>query len=207
MKIGIYGGSFSPPHKGHEKLAMHFLEEIKLDRLIIIPAGNPPHKKIDGGADGEMRLEMCRRAFLPLSDKIEVSDYEAYRKDPCYTVDTLKHFAPEGELYMLCGSDMFLTLDSWRDPEGIFSLATVVCGTRTDDPAIEANLHAKAMGYMKNYGARVEIMKFEPLEISSTEIRASVIAGKKPRGISHGVYDFIAENGLYGFGEGEPDEL
>lgn len=206
MKIGIYGGSFSPPHKGHEKLAMHFLEAMELDRLIIIPAGNPPHKRIDGGADGAIRLEMCRAAFLPLSDRIEVSDYEAYRTDPCYTVDTLRHFAPEGELFMLCGSDMFLTLDSWRDPAGIFSLATVVCGNRTDDPVVGASLCVKAMEYMKTFGGNVEIMNFEPLEISSTGIRNALAADEKPCGISDSVYEIIVRDGLYGCG-GDPHEL
>ena len=206
MKIGIYGGSFSPPHKGHAKLAMHFLEAMELDRLIIIPTGNPPHKKIDGGADGAARLEMCRAAFLPLSDKIEVSDYEALRTDPCYTVDTLRHFATEGELYMLCGSDMFLTLGSWRDPQGIFDLATVVCGNRTDDPVTEAQLYVTAVKYMKAYGGNAEIMKFDPVEVSSTAIRAELARGEKPHEITDAVYDLIVENELYGWGEGTDDE-
>lgn len=203
MKIGIYGGSFSPPHTGHEKLAMRFLDAMELDRLLVIPAGNPPHKKIDGGADGAMRLEMCRGAFLPLSDRIEVSDFEALRTDPCYTVDTLRHFAPEGELYMLCGSDMFLTLDSWRDPQGIFELATVVCGTRVEDPETKAALAAAADRYRAKFGGRCVIMDLDPVEVSSTEIREMLKSGAKPCGISDGVYDVIVKNGLYGYGGGQ----
>ncbi len=201
MKIGIYGGSFSPPHDGHTKLAIHFLESMELDRLIIIPAGNPPHKKIDGGADGAMRLEMCRAAFLPLSEKIEVSDYEADRTDPCYTVDTLRHFAGDGELYMLCGSDMFLTLDTWRLPDEIFRLATVVCGTRVDDGETVAALEAAAEKYCREYGAKTVIMEFDPVEISSTELREKLLKGECPDGLCHGVMDIIRKQGLYGFNE------
>ena len=198
MKIGIYGGSFSPPHIGHAKLAMEFLDKMGLDRLIIVPAGNPPHKRIDGGADGTMRLEMCHAMFQPLSDKICVSDFEALRSDPCYTVDTLRHFEPMGELFMLCGSDMFLTLDSWKDPMEIFRLATVVCGARCDDPMIHSKLLMKAIEYQKYYSARCTVMDFDPIEVSSTGIRDLLGKGEKPAGITDEVYDVILKNKLYG---------
>ncbi len=199
MRIGIYGGSFSPPHAGHVKLAERFLEVMELDRLIIIPAGNPPHKKIDGGADGGMRMEMCTAAFSGISPKVEVSDFEAYRTDPCYTVDTLRHFAGEGELFMLCGSDMFLTLDRWRDPAGIFSLCTVVCGTRVDDAEMRCALEKAKNTYSRRYNAHTVIMDFDPVEVSSTEIRESLDAGVKSESISDGVFDIIRKYGLYGY--------
>lgn len=201
MKIGIYGGSFSPPHLGHVHLAQRFLSEMRLDRLIVIPAGNPPHKKLDDGVSGELRLEMCKVAFSKLSERVEVSDYEAYRTDPCYTVDTLRHFSCEGELFMLCGSDMFLTLDRWRDPEGIFGLCTVVCGTRTDDAETGKRLADAAASYEIRYGARTVIMDFDPIEVSSTEVREALRMGIHPVGLDEGVYEIIKRYGLYGCDE------
>lgn len=199
MRIGIYGGSFSPPHKGHVKLAERFLAEMELDRLYIIPAGNPPHKKIDGGADGEMRLRMCETAFAGVSPKIVVSDYEAHRTDPCYTVDTLRHFSAEGELFMLCGSDMFLTLDTWRDPAGIFGLCTVVCGTRVDDDETTDALAAAGQRYGERFGATTVIMNFDPIEVSSTEVRDCIAMGERHEMLDDGVFDIIRKYGLYGY--------
>lgn len=206
MRIGIYGGSFSPPHLGHAKLAEEFLGAAELDRLIIIPAGNPPHKMIDSGADPEMRLAMCRAAFAGISDKTEISDYEAYRTDPCYTVDTLRHFSDEGELFMLCGSDMFLTLDSWRDPEGIFSLCTVVCGSRVDDDGVRAELSAKEKTYREKYGARCIVIDIDPVEVSSSGIRKGLGEGIRPEGLCDGVFDIIERYGLYGYKRGCRDD-
>ena len=199
MRIGIYGGSFSPPHLGHVKLAGEFLRAAELDRLIIIPAGNPPHKMIDGGADPVMRLEMCRAAFSGISDAVEISDFEAYRTDPCYTVDTLRHFADEGELFMLCGSDMFLTLENWRDPEGIFSLCTVVCGSRVDDDIVRADLTAKEKLYGERYGAKCIVISLDPVEVSSSGIRSDLGKGVRPAGLCDGVFDIIERHGLYGY--------
>lgn len=199
MKIGIYGGSFSPPHAGHMKLAEEFIRRMKLDRLIIVPAGVPPHKRIDGSADGQIRYDMCKAAFLPLSDKVEVSDFEAFRTDPCYTVDTLRHFSSEGELYMLCGSDMFVSLPSWRSPQEIFSLATVVCGARTGGGEGREFLTDAAEVYCDVYDARCVIMEFDPVEVSSTQIRREISLGIKPQALADEVYDIICKNGLYGY--------
>lgn len=198
QRIGIYGGSFSPPHAGHVKLAEAFLASFRLDRLLVIPSGNPPHKRIDGGADGKSRVDMCRAAFLPLSDKIEVSELEAFRTDPCYTVDTLRHYSSEGELYMLCGSDMFLTLESWREPEEIFRLSTVVGGARIDDSDTATAMNEAADRYRRRFGAVCHVMEFEPIELSSTSIRHELETGKKPEGICDGVFEIIKSRGLYG---------
>lgn len=198
QRIGIYGGSFSPPHAGHLRLAEAFLSAFALDRLIVIPSGNPPHKKIDGGADAMARVDMCRAAFLPLSDKIEVSEFEAFRREPCYTVDTLRHYSAEGELYMLCGSDMFLTLESWRESEEIFRLSTVVGGARVGDSDTAEAMNEAAERYRCAFGAVCHVMEFEPIELSSTSIRRELETGKKPEGICDGVFEIIKSRGLYG---------
>lgn len=206
MRIGIYGGSFSPPHAGHVRLAEAFLRELSLDRLIVMPAGIPPHKELDGGADAEARYEMCRIAFGGISNRVEVSDYEVFVREPCYTVDTLRRFSGEGELFMLCGSDMFLTLEHWREPEEIFGMCTVVCGARVTGTKNAEALESANEKYRKKYGASTVIMDFEPIEVSSTEIRNGLLLGVKPDGICDGVFELIRSRGLYEYGKGKANE-
>lgn len=199
MKIGIYGGSFSPPHKGHIRLLERFMEEIAPERMLVIPAGIPPHKRLDSGASPEMRLRMCESAFLPLSPAVEISDFEIYRSEPCYTVDTLRHYSAEGELFLLMGSDMFLSMDSWREPEVIFSLCTLVCAERVGGEAAHRELLQAAEDYEKRYSARTRVMTFEPYPMSSTKARAALGSGTVPSGITDGVMDIIREARLYGW--------
>ena len=199
MRYGIFGGSFSPPHDGHVALARAFMRELSLDRLYVVPAKSPPHKKLDCGASASDRIDMCRAAFAPLGEKCRISEYEMEDGVSGYTVDTLRHFAGSGEMFMLCGSDMFLTLDTWREPAQIFSLATVVCAARVDDPETDAALARAAEHYRCIYGGESVVMKIPPVEISSTEIRRTLESGGIPRGIPDGVLDIIRDRGLYGY--------
>ena len=129
MKIGIYGGAFNPPHLGHITAARAVFELLKLDKLLVIPTGHPPHKTLPPGSPGpERRLEMTRLAMAGLGDWMEISDMELRREGNSYTADTLarvKERYPEDELWLLMGADMFLTLQAWREPERILSLAGV----------------------------------------------------------------------------------
>ena len=109
MKIGVFGGTFNPPHEGHKKLALEFMSRLSLDLLLIVPTYIPPHKLSDFLADGADRLEMCRLTFLPLGEKVSVSDMELRRHGKSYTVDTLRELKeryPKDELLFLMGSDM-----------------------------------------------------------------------------------------------------
>ena len=200
MKIGIYGGTFSPPHDGHVKLCREFVRFVSPDRMLIIPAGVPPHKIAGDVPEPEVRLEMCRSAFSEVSPKVEVSEAEVWMTSPSYTVDTLRKFAPEGDVFLLCGSDMFLTLDTWREPEEIFRLSHVVCGARNTEAEIVPLLYEKAEYYRCTFGADCSIMEYEPVELSSTEIRESIARGEVPRGICPDVMRLIRERGLYGCG-------
>jgi len=121
-KIGLYGGTFAPPHLGHVHAARAFLRAIPVDRLLIMPTFQPPHKAKAAGDTPEVRLEMCRAAFGDIPG-IEVSDYEIAKADVSYTVQTLRHLTAENrEIYLLCGTDMFLTLEKWYQAEEIFRL-------------------------------------------------------------------------------------
>ena len=130
--IGIFGGTFAPPHNGHVAAVNAFLDGCALERLYVIPTAIPPHKRIGSSDNPSMRLEMLRLAFCdhPLYRKeggIFLSDYEILRADTSYTVNTLRHFAAlyANPLIFLCGADMFVTLDRWYLAEEIFKLASI----------------------------------------------------------------------------------
>ena len=123
LRVGIYGGAFSPIHVGHVAAAKAFMEQMWLDVLFVIPTGKSPHKEISTGASDADRLEMCRRAFKGVEGVI-VSDIEIRREGVSYTVDTLRSLEDDDRrLFMLCGTDMILTLDTWHEPDEIFRLS------------------------------------------------------------------------------------
>ena len=180
-RVGLYGGTFSPPHLGHLHAAKSFAEALGLDSLVIMPAGIPPHKKVEHYVDGETRLEMCRLTFGEI-EGAHISDFEIKKEGKSYTVETLRHMKSEdSELYMLCGDDMFLTLDTWRCAAEIFSLTNIVCMRRyrTD---IEELLRKKAE-YEEKYGARVIFIDAAAYPASSTEIREKLKSGESCTGL------------------------
>lgn len=194
-KIGIYGGSFSPPHHGHLSAAKQFIEELSLDELLIMPSHISPHKVTDPTLTSRHRYEMARIAFKDLP-RVTVSDYEIQKGDVSYTASTLSHFAKEGELYFLCGTDMFLTLSRWYRPDIIFKNATIVLASRENGKESEILTAKKA--YEKDFGARIIILNNEVLEISSTEVRQALKQEKDvSRYLSHDVEVYIREHNLY----------
>ena len=121
IRVGIYGGTFAPVHNGHVAAAKAFIEQMQLDILYVIPAAIPPHKQIDGSDDPMHRYRMCELAFFN-EEKVLVSDMEIKRGGKSYTVDTLRELsAPDRRLFLLMGTDMMLTLDTWRQSEEIFT--------------------------------------------------------------------------------------
>lgn len=197
-RIGIFGGTFSPPHVAHVRAALAFLSQVPLDELIVIPDAVPPHKQLDPGDDPALRLRMARAAFEGLDPRITVSDYEIRKAGVSYTVDTLAHFSGEGELYFLCGTDMFLSLDLWRQPERIFSLAVMTCAMREDSPADYAAVRRKAEEYRQRYGARTLLLTGAPLTLSSTAVRQKIRGGEDVSGlVPPAVLRIIEENRLY----------
>lgn len=175
-RLGIFGGTFDPPHSGHIYAARTFLDQLELDRLLIMPACIPPHKKISATDDPKVRLEMVNAAFGELSEKVTVSDYEIKKSGVSYTVDTLEHFTKQGRtLFLLCGTDMFLSLDTWRSPERIFDLVDIVCIPRNDSAFDEVGQKAKE--YKSRFNAKCHILNAPPLEISSTELRDQIAQG------------------------------
>lgn len=199
MRIGIYGGTFAPPHEGHVAAAKEFLRQMQLDLLYIIPAAIPPHKQIDASDDPGRRLEMCRLAFAGIRGAL-VSDMEIARGGKSYTVDTLRALsAPDRRLFLLMGTDMMLTLDEWREPEEIFRLCYPVYIRREEDPANDARIVEKNNLYLQKYGKIVRKLPADVIEISSTEIRRRAAAGESLSGVVPGAVEtYIRENHLYG---------
>lgn len=200
-RIGIYGGTFNPPHIGHIRAAKQAYEKLGLNRLLVIPDRIAPHKQLpEGSASPEQRLEMLRIALAD-APGIEVSDLELKRSGPSYTYETvlsLREMYPQAELVLIMGTDMFLSFHTWRNPDVIManaSLAVLYRGEKGEKAAIEAQ---KAV--LEQQGARVEVVVNDVTAISSTDLRRLLAFRCAEPFLPAGVGDYIRENGLYGTG-------
>ena len=174
------------------------MEQMWLDILYVIPTAVPPHKEMEIPVSTKDRLEMCRLAFAGM-EGVYVSDMEIRRGGKSYTVDTLRELSGEDRrLFLLCGTDMMLTLDEWRSPEEIFRLSYPVYIRREEDECLSKRIIQKNDEYNQKYGKIVRRIVTEPIELSSNEIRARLRDGKK---ISHlvppAVEKYIRDNHLY----------
>ena len=197
-RIGIYGGTFSPPHNGHIAAAKAFMEQMWLDFLYVIPTATPPHKEMDVPVDAAHRLEMCRLAFSNV-EGIYVSDMEMRRGGRSYTVDTLRELTgPDRRLFLLCGTDMMLTLDEWREPEEIFKLSYPVYIRREKDALLDKMIVQKIADYNEKYGKVVRRIVTEPIELSSNLVRERLKNGEDISNlIPASVEKYIRDNHLY----------
>lgn len=197
-RTGIYGGTFAPPHNGHIVAAAAFFEQMKLDELLIIPASLPPHKSVDPADDPAHRLTMCRLAFGEIKG-VSVSDIEVSRGGTSYTVDTLRQLdSPGRKLFLLCGTDMMLSFDQWRDFETIFSLCCPVYIRRERDASLDERIIEKNKFYHKNYGVAFRRVIAEPVVISSSDIRKIIgQGGDVSEYLPRCVEKYIRENKLY----------
>ena len=198
IRIGIYGGTFSPPHNGHVAAARAFMEQMWLDFLYVIPTGTPPHKEMDVPVDAAHRLEMCRLAFSDVAGAY-VSDVEMRREGRSYTVDTLRELAGEDRrLFLLCGTDMMLTLDQWRNAEEIFKLSYPVYIRREKDAILDKKIVQKIAEYNEKYGKVVRRIVTDPIELSSNLVRERLKNGEDvSQLIPASVEKYIRDNHLY----------
>ena len=205
MKIGFMGGTFSPPHKGHLHSARVFIDEMCLDRLIIIPAKVSPFKVGANATAGETdRLEMSKLCFLPLDSKkcvVEVSDTEICKNQTSYTIETIRELEklyPKDELYMFVGSDMFLSLERWKDSDSIFEKCHIYTRCR-DIGELDRMLSTKER-YRDLFGADITISKDKEIIVSSTEIRHALMAKNHENArnlLTDEVLEYIIKNRLY----------
>ena len=198
MRIGILGGTFNPPHLGHLVCAQEAYLHLGLARVMVIPARIPPHKPVDEEPGVEHRLEMCRLAIAGDEQRFEVSDVEARREGPSYTVDTLEELhsrMPDSELFLIVGGDIAVGLPSWREPERVLSLATLAVAERpgTSREAVEESTGRLARGEQTRFFHMPEI------GISSTMLRERVRSGEPTRYLMpDAVRSYVDRHQLYG---------
>ncbi len=194
MRLGVFGGTFDPVHIGHLVLAEQAREQLKLDRVLWVPAGDP-WRKVDAPMTAPARrFEMVRLAIAG-HDAFEVISAELDRPGPTYTVDTLNELLskhPADELVFLLGLDALFDLPNWHQPAEVIKLALLGVALRGEDrPELE--------GLLQGLGERVLWVEMPRLDISGTDLRRRVAAGRTLRYlVPPAVEAYIREHGLYG---------
>lgn len=187
MRIGLFGGTFDPPHVGHLVVAQDALTRLPLDRVVFVPAATPPHKRDRVVTPAELRLAMVRAATAS-DDRFAVDDLEIRRGGASYTVDTLRAYRadrPEAELFLIMGADQYAEFDTWRESAEIRRLARLVVLAR------DGETHGAAAGA----AAAVGVTR---IDVSATEIRRRVARGEPIRYlVAPAVEAMIRRNRLY----------
>ncbi|HEV8468649.1 MAG TPA: nicotinate-nucleotide adenylyltransferase [Candidatus Limnocylindria bacterium] len=181
-RIGVFGGTFDPVHVGHLAIANAALEELRLDRIIFVPARRTPLKQQAPLASATDRLAMLEAATRD-EPRFGVSRIEVDREGPSYTVDTLEALRDQGELFLIVGSDAYADFERWRDPSRIRTLATVVVAARPGAPNAPGN---------------IPVLDTPLMDISSRELRARAARGRSLRYlVPEAVLRYIEEHRLY----------
>ncbi len=171
-RIGLFGGSFNPIHSGHINLAVSVMEKLMLDKVIFIPSGLAPHKSSSEYADSADRLEMCRLATEEY-ESFEVSDYEINKSGKSYSVYTVEHFRkifPDDELFLMVGSDMLLTFDTWFRYEDILKNAVLAAVSRNGNDFDELYKMTERLSDL----GRIVVVNNDAITISSSKIRKMI---------------------------------
>ena len=199
LRLGVYGGTFNPPHIGHVRSASAAAAELRLDAMLIVPSGVPPHKALPPGSPTpEERLELTRLAFsgVPCA---EILDLELKREGVSYTAETLETILtsyPGAEIFLVMGTDMYLTLETWRSADRILDVVTPAVLSREagDDGAVRA--YSEKL--LRKHGTRTEIIRNAAVEISSTELRRMLPRREGAGMLVAPAYAYIIRKRLYG---------
>lgn len=188
-RVGVMGGTFDPPHRGHVAAAREVLERLALDEVILVPAGQPWQKDGHVVASADQRFEMTRAAVEGLPG-LSVSDIEVRRDGPTYTVDTLRELRrdrPDTQFLLILGADAATGLHTWHEPEEVVRLARVVALTRPGHPVDEATLPEDAL-----------VVPIPAVEVSSSACRDRVARGESLSGlVPDAVSHYVEEHALY----------
>ena len=180
-QLGIFGGTFSPVHKGHVGAAKAFIKSGMIDKLLIMPTLIPPHKQ-QASVSAEHRFNMLTLAFEELcaEEAVEINDYEIHKNTVSYTVETLLHYRPYcDQIKLLCGSDMCLSIDTWYHAEELLHLCEIVYEKRNGSKEESERLTLKSKQLLNNYGVKSTPLPLEQIvNISSSEIREKIAHGK-----------------------------
>lgn len=198
QRIGIYGGTYNPPHIGHMRAAAHGVRILELDRLLLVPSSISPHKELpEDSATARERLEMVSMSARGI-EKAEVSDIELRREGASYTVDTVEQIHrenPDAELILMMGTDMFTSFLNWVEPERILKCASLAVFYRGEKKEKQAVEEQKAK--LEAMGAKVLLVENPVTAISSTNLRRMLVFGCADSFLCPGVGDYIREHGLY----------
>jgi nicotinate-nucleotide adenylyltransferase len=197
-RLGIFGGSFNPPHLAHLAVAESAGHQLGLDRVLWIPAATAPHKQgRTDAASAQDRLHLTRLATAG-NPRFAVSDVELARGGVSYTADTLRALAaehPEKRFVLIMGGDSLAYFPRWREPTAIAALADLAVYAR---PGSDLE---PALGAARTLGATVHVIDAPRLDLSSTELRRRIAAGKSTRYLlPEAVRAAITGRGLYGVG-------
>lgn len=201
MRIGLFGGSFDPVHYGHLLLAEACREHARLDRVIFMPAGVPPHKRHSKRTPGVLRAEMLELATHG-NPAFEISRFEIEREGPSFTVDTLRHLHaehPEDELLLIVGADMFLDLPNWYEVKEILELSTPIVARRPGSPTPSAEMLRDLISDKNRLGELAgNVVDMPRIDLSSTDMRSRIASGRSIRyHTPRAVEEFIRKHGLY----------
>ena len=198
-RLGIYGGTFNPPHKGHVRAAAAATAELRLDALLIVPAGVPPHKELPPGSpSSDDRLELARLSFSGLPSAA-VTDLELKKEGVSYTAETLSTVMssyPGAEVFLVMGTDMYLTLETWKNAPSILDIATPAVLSRTAGE--ERRVADYAEHLLKEFDARTVILRNEIVDVSSTELRNMLPERRGAGELEAPAYAYIIKKRLYG---------
>lgn len=192
MRRGVLGGTFDPIHLGHLRAAENAREALRLDEVLFVPAGSPPHRR------APLSSALDRFAMVALATATHpafvASDVELVREGPSFTADTLgalQQAAPADQLFLIVGSDTFPEMETWKDPERLFAACTVAVAERPGAAPLE-------VAPRRGTPAKVERVSGPGLAVSATEVRRRVRDGLSVRYlVPDGVAEYIQKRGLY----------
>lgn len=195
-KVGLFGGTFDPIHKAHIKIGKEVLKKMELDCIVYLPAGNPPHKE-QGGATAFERYDMVKEAIDGI-ENFYVSDFEIKKKEPCYSVETIRHFInsyKNDEFVFIIGEDSLDYIDKWYKAEELLKLCPFVAVGRG---GFESDVEKKIEYLRAEFGAEIFFVEIEEMDIASSKIRELIKEGKDVlKFLPKKVLDYISKNKLY----------
>lgn len=211
-KIGIFGGSFNPPHLGHVNVATTVQKKLGLDKIYVIPAAQNPLKHPIEGATPEQRLEMTRLAFSTYGEKFIVDDCEIKRGGKSYTIDTVKMFqeqCPNDELFLILGFDAFEEFGSWKDATKILDITNLIVVSRPggDFPDRKEELPSFVLPLIDQFEFNVvelkskksiQFISLKDIEVSAADLRKKIRAQRNTeKYLPLSVESYIKENQIY----------
>jgi nicotinate-nucleotide adenylyltransferase len=200
VRVGLLGGTFNPPHLGHLVCAQEALSGLGLDRVLLVPVREPPHKAVEVEPGLEHRVAMCAAAVAG-APRFGVSRVDADRPGPSYTADTLRALGGDDDLWFIVGGDMALSLPAWAEPSVVLSLARL--GVAEREGVRREDVRERLAAALPDAGERVDFFEMPRMDISSSLIRRRVRAGLPIRYlVPDAVAAYIEREGLYRDGEG-----